>query len=863
MDQNVPVSFGEWVKRRRKSLDLTQKELAERVGCSIAALQKIERDERRPSRQMAGRIIDFLEVSPEQHSILLKIARGERAMETLPSKPEPVPAIPSAGSAPMRLPVPTTPLVGRETELAHITRLFQDPHCRLLTLTGSGGVGKTRLALEAARQVQDALKNGACFVSLMGVSAPEFMVPAIADALDFSISGSLDPTKQILNYLGSKQMLIVLDNFEHLLDGVDVLGEILQHAPDVKLLVTSRESLHLQAEWTTEVYGLPIPQTAQTGELASSSAARFFLQRARQANANFTLADEDRPALLRICQLVQGLPLALELAASWVRTLSCREIAREIERGLSFLAVTARDIPERHRSITAVFDHSWRLLSEQEQRALRQLSVFRGGFTREAAEQIAGANLPLLSSLVNKSLAQHNDIHAGRFELHELIRQYAAMRLEETVTEERATRKRHSQYYLSLLEKHEPGLRSRQQKETLTTITADIDNLRTAWDVAVSSEAIEWLRHASGPLYYIYELLQYFREAELAYKRAADMIRTRLAHHATREDIGLEAALGDMLNYQAFFNLRPGNNREALELFKSSMALLKPLNEPQSLAFAFTHSGIVHWAMGNFDDASRELSEGLSISKTLSHPWLRGLSVGLLGGVIHDMGRYEQAYSLLSESMAIFRSMGDPYFILLIGIYFSRTAQTLGRLSETHTVLQEGLQLARESGNRWSIGLALERLGTFAQITSRNEEAQQLLEESLGLLCEVGDRWSLSWVLNDLSQLALTCHSDAEAERYAVEAIRVATEAGNHPSALNALVILSMIRAKQNLHVPAMEMALHVLQHSSSTRDAKDRAERIRLELESKLTHDEIESVKMRTQPDNFADFIPKVAQNH
>jgi tetratricopeptide (TPR) repeat protein len=333
----------------------------------------------------------------------------------------------------------------------------------------------------------------------------------------------------------------------------------------------------------------------------------------------------------------------------------------------------------------------------------------------------------------------------------------------------------------------------------------------------------------------VYELLQYFREAELAYKRAADMIRTRIANDSAQLNTNLEAALGDMLNYQAFFNLRPGNNREARELFKSSLALLKPLNEPQSLAFAYTHSGIVHWATGNFDDASKELSEGLSISHTLSQPWLKALSMGLLGGVFHDIGRYEEAYGLLSESIAIFRAMNDPYFILLIGSYYTRTAQALGRFSETDTVLRESLQIARESGNRWSIGLVLERMGAFAQ---------------------VDDRWSLSWVLNDLSQLALTCHTVAEAERYAVEAIRVATEAGNHPSALNALVVLSMIRAKQNLNVPAMEMALQVLRHSSSTQDAKDRAEHIRLELELKLTRDEIKSINMQTQPDNFENFI-------
>ncbi|MFT3890064.1 MAG: helix-turn-helix domain-containing protein [Anaerolineales bacterium] len=851
----MPISFGDWVKRRRKALDMTQNELANRVGCSTAALQKIERDERRPSRPMAERIIDCLDVPPDQRTLLLKIARGDRTVEALPSTPAPVTA-PQAETTPTRLPIPTTPLVGRETELNEIARLFRDPHCRLLTLTGSGGIGKTRLALEAARQMQVTLTNGACFVSLMGISAPEFIVPAIADALSFSISGSLNPSDQLLNYLSKKQMLIVLDNFEHLLDGVDILGEILQHAPDVKLLVTSRESLHLQAEWTMEVYGLPVPQTAQASELESNSAAMFFLQRAKQARAGFTLTEEDRSVLLRICQLVQGLPLALELAASWVRTLSCREIAGEIERGLSFLAVTARDIPERHRSITAVFDHSWKLLSPEEQRVLRQLSVFRGGFTREAAEQIAGANLALISSLVNKSLVQYNNVHVGRLDLHELIRQYAAMRLGENAAEERTTRERHSQYYLSLLQKQEPGLRSKQQKEALALLTADIDNLRIAWDTAISYEAVELLRRASGPLYYVYELLQYFREAETAYQRAADMLRTRLATNITGEDAYLKAALADMLNYQAFFNLRPGNNREALELFRASIALLEPLDEPYSLAFALSHSGIVHWATGNFEKAAKELGQGLEISRTLPHPWLKGLSMGLLGGVVHDMGRYEEAYGLLSESMAIFRTMSDPYFILLIGSYYTRTAQVLGHLSETEAVLREGLQIARENGNRWSIGLALERLGGFAQVTGNHAEARQLLEESLVLLREVGDRWSLSWALHAMSQVMSACHEEQEAEGYAVEAIRVAIEAGNHPSALNALVTLAFIHAGQGRNNSALEMLLFVKAHPSSTQDAKDRAEGLRLELENKLTADELAAVQSRASSNTFNTFL-------
>jgi predicted ATPase len=748
------------------------------------------------------------------------------------------------------LPIPPTPLVGRESELAEIVRLLHDPQCRLLTLSGSGGIGKTRLSLETARRLQETMPHGTYFVSLAGVNAPEFIVPTIADALGLGMSGSLVQTAQLLNYLHEKQTLIVLDNFEHLLDGAELLSEILQHAPGVKLLVTSRELLHLQAEWTLEVHGLSVPQSAQADELENSSSAMMFLQRARQARAGFTLTDAEQVAVLRICQLVQGLPLAIELAAAWVRTLSCQEIVYEIEHGLGFLAATARDVPERHRSIITVFDQSWKQLSSEEQRVLRQLSIFRGSFMRRAAKRVVGASLPVLFSLVDKSLVQHSDVHAGRFELHELIRQYAAARLEENIAEKQATRERHSHYYLTLLEEQEPALRSKRQKETLTKLTADIDNLRMAWDFAISGEAVDLIHRASGPLYYFYELLQYFQEAETAYKRAADMIRTKLANCGEQKDPGLAGALGDTLNYQAFFNLRPGNNREALELFRTSMELLIPLNETHALTFAYVHYGVVHWAMGDFDEASNALSKGLSTCNSFTSPWLKAFAVGFLGAVMHDMGKYTEGYRLLSEAMAICRDMEDPYFILLIGGYFTRSAQAVGYIDEAHKVLREGLQIARENGNRWSIGLALERLGVFIMQTTgnNNEEARLLLEESLELLRQVGDRWSLSWVLTAISQLTLANHEESKAEQYAMEAIKVATEAGNHPSVLNALVTLSAIRAQQKLDASALEMALYVLQHPSSTQDAKDRAACLRLELETRLTPPEIKSIQMRIQ---------------
>jgi predicted ATPase/DNA-binding XRE family transcriptional regulator len=839
-------------------LDLTQKELARQAGCSVVALQKIERDERRPSRQLADRLMEFLDVPPDQRTLLLKVARRERGADSLPSVPR-LAALPMKESkpthSPSRLPISPTPLVGRKSELSEIVQLLHNPHCRLLTLVGSGGTGKTRLALEAARQIQGGTTHGAHFVSLAGVSAPEFIIPTIAEALGFMLAGQADSKTQLLNYLREKQMLLVLDNFEHLLDGAELLNEILQHAPDTKLLVTSRELLHLQAEWAFEVLGLSVSHNAQSDELESSSAATLFLQRARQVRTHFILTEPERLALLRICQLVQGLPLAIELAAAWVRTLSCQEIAREIEQGLSFLETTTRDIPERHRSITAVFDQSWKSLSSEEQRVLRQLSVFRGGFTRKAAEQVAGANLSLLSVLVDKSLLHHNDAHGGCFELHELIRQYAIAHLEEHAMEERAVRERHSHYYLSLLESYEPALRSRSQKETLARLNADIDNLRTAWDVAVSAEEIERLRHAGAAFFYFFELHQYFHEAEAAYKRGAEMIRTRLANYDVQKDAGLEGALADMLNYQAFFNMRAGNNAEALSLFQTSLELLRSIQETYSLAFALVHYGVIHWAVGNFDEAARALGEGLSTSRKLALPWLQALAEGFLGGVTHDKGEYVEGYRFLNNAMELCRTMDDPYFLLLIGAYFSRSAQALGRLHEAQTVLHEGLHIARESGNRWSISLGLERLGVIAQALGDNAEAQRLLAESISLQREIGDQWSLAWVLHDIGRLALSRADSAEAERYVLEAIKVAAEAGYYPNALDALATLSTIRAQQNLSASALEMVLYILQHPSSTQDAKDRAARLRFELESKLASHEIETLRMRIQTNGLEAF--------
>src|SRR5947209_7039307 len=346
------------------------------------------------------------------------------------------------------LPAPRTSFVGRASELDEIDRLLGDHNCRLLTLVGPGGAGKTRLALEAAARRIERYAHGVHFVPLVSVASPEFLAPAVAESIQFAVDGAhsgFSAQQQLLDYLSERSTLLVLDNFEHLVDGTNLIGDIIERAPRVELLATSRERLNMQSEWVLDVHGLGL---ADNGN-GDSGALRLFVERARRVEPAFSL-DDQRAEVHRICTLVEGLPLGIELAASWVSMLSCAQIAAEIEQNIDFLATSMRDVPERHRSLRAAFDQSWTLLSGRQQDALARLSVLRGDFDRAAASAVAGADLRLLSDLVSKSLVRRSDF--GRYELHELVRQYSVEKLAAESSDALAgTRERHSRHYLGAL----------------------------------------------------------------------------------------------------------------------------------------------------------------------------------------------------------------------------------------------------------------------------------------------------------------------------------------------------------------------------------------------------------------------------
>ena len=398
--------------RRWQSLDPLEEsanrrlmEVHARAGQRAAALQQYQ--------ELVERLRHELDVAPQADTT--KLYQAIRKNQVLTSPPRPV-----AGN--LAAHVPSTPFIGREEELAQLARWLNDPEARLLTLVGSGGIGKTRLALHCALVHGDRFTHGAYFVPLAPVSA-DLLISAIAQSLDLSFLGRQIPKLQLLDYLREKHLLLVLDNFEHLRDQAALLTDISTRAPRVKLLVTSREWLNLPQERVFDLRGLPFPEANRPAEtnLEDYAAVQLFVQNARRVHWSFMLRSEER-GVERICQLVEGMPLGIELAAAWVRVISPEEIAREIGRDFQFLSTTLGGLPERHRSLRVVFDYSYNRLSSEAQRAFRQMSVFKAGFSRDAAERVAGAPLPLLATLVDHSLL-HRTV-SGRYEVHELLRQY-------------------------------------------------------------------------------------------------------------------------------------------------------------------------------------------------------------------------------------------------------------------------------------------------------------------------------------------------------------------------------------------------------------------------------------------------------
>lgn len=677
-----------------------------------------------------ARLADELELEPLEET--QSLVEAIRASEPLGPEAEA-----SAGAKrPIRfdnLPSPPTDLVGREQELTRLDEMLS-AQSRLLTLIGPGGIGKTRLAVEAAARRAGAYQHGVCLVPLAPLPSGEHLVQAIAEALGLSFYGRRDPEQQLLDYLREKEMLLLLDNFEHCMDAVDLVARIQAHAPRVRVLATSRQRLDLRGESLFAVDSLPYPPAdAALGDDAQAyPAVRLFLEGARRIDPDFD--PQDAKAVGEVCRLVEGMPLAIELAASWAHVIPAAEIAEELRGGLAFLEASAHDLPERHRSMSAVFDYSWGLLSDEERRALRRLSVFRGGFTRAAAAAVAGADLPMLAALLNKSFLRRN--RSGRYEIHELLRQYAEARPGKDLREVERARAAHGRHFCTFLREREAALGGAAQKQALEAIREDAENVRAAWRWAVAALDVEALDGASRGLARYVTMRSLHREGLEAFGSALARLDDE------REGAGgpLRTRLRGRLSWLlADCHVRLGEHRDAKRLLERALATLEPLADAE-------------------DDAAHAR---------------RGLAL-----VARWQGDYEEAEALLRRSLEIFRAHGDRGGCAQVLRSLAIGAKDQGDLTGAKGLLEEAIALAREVGDAWLAADALIDYGNAEKAMGRNAEAKRLYDESLAIKRELGHQYGVAANLVNLGVVAEALGDYGEAERDYRRAFEVFQEIG-------------------------------------------------------------------------------------
>ncbi len=736
------------------------------------------------------------------------------------------PPLRSLSTHPHNLPVQPTPFVGREKEVAQVLALLDNPACRLLTLVGPGGIGKTRLALQAAAEKVEDFLHGVYFVPLAALTGPEFLVSAIADALRFSFYSAGEPQGQLFNYLREKKVLLVLDNFEHLVAGAGLVAELLQAAPEVKVMVTSREALRLRGEWIFPLEGLKWPVEEEV-EVEHYEAVQLFIQGAQRARPDFALSTKDRPAVVCICRLVEGMPLGIELASSWVRVLSCGEIAQEIERGLDFLSSAWRDLPDRHRSLRAVFDSSWVFLSEEERRALARLSVFRGGFRREAAEEVAGVGLGLLTALVDKSLLRRRE---GWYEILEVVRQYAAEKLRE-LGEEEERWKRHGLYYLRFLGEKETQLKGEKEKEALEEIQRELGNVREAWRWAVERGEWEELGRATESLGLFYEMRSLFYEGEEAFRRAEEGLRGIPERSETQESI-----LGWMLAHHGWTYERLSRYQEARDYFSESLLIFHRLGDVKGTALATAHLGHVLYRLGEYGLARQLLEESLTLSRQSGDPCHIARALNNLGIVASTLGEHEEARRFYKESLDLFREIGNRRGTANTLNNLGVVSSTLKDFEEAGRLYRESLKIFQEIGDRRGSAFALANLGYISAELGKHTEAEQLSLEGLAIFREIGDRWGMANTLSNLGSIACTLRKHSAAWEYFHEALKIAVELQAMPLALEALTGLAWVLSREGGPQKALEMLAAVLRHPASDRETRERAELLLTDLQTSLS---------------------------
>lgn len=777
------------------------------------------------------RVPSARQVSAELDAILH--GRGNPVPAIAAPAPAPAPA-PVAELRPDRQPIrnnlvaETTTFVGRQPELLELRRRLEDPSVRLVTIVAPGGMGKTRLVVELGHHLiaaaiaedrdptESRVAHGVFLVQLAPLSSAEFIVSAIAEAVGLSFYAGREPKQQLLDHFRDKRVVLLMDNFEHVLPGAALVNDLLQGAPGLTVVATSRERLGLLAETLFPLSGMELPDSVSREAAVEFSAVRLFVQAARQQQPGFVLRDEDVDAVIRICRLVQGVPLGIVLAASWAGTLSLQEIADEIGRGLDFLAAELRDLPERQRSMRAVFDHSWALLDAHEREVLARLSVFRGGFTRQAAERVANADLRALSALVNKSLLRRDP--TGRYEAHELLRQYA----EEKLSLERDRRERalddHGRFFARYLHEREPVLKGIQRRQALAEIEAEHDNIRAAWVHLAKAGHLDQIAICLEALHLFHTHRASFGEGEAAFRTLVDClgpIAKSAGASADRPGSAPALIVARALSYQALFLRQLGRFALAERLLEQALGLLNEAEHPREYAFALVAAGSTKTRTGELSEGKQLVERGIALYRSANDAWglayaletlgrIYGtagdfaksgeafrestivqrasgmLESGLMGlGVASvQQGNFAQGCRMMLDALEMFDRAGDTWNKMRCQMNLANTQRNLGNYGSAEAFARSCLTFWQEVGNWDHEAWCYFQLGNILKEQGLFDAAAQMFEAAHARSVQTGDAGKIALAQLEFGGLALVRGNLREAERRLLESLNAFENAG-------------------------------------------------------------------------------------
>jgi len=768
-----------------------------------------DREARRLYREFAERLMDELGLEPaaETRALVHELERPAVA----PTAPRPI----------------ESKFVGRERELAEIAALLAHPGCRLLTLIGPGGVGKSRLAREAV------IRHGSApttLVALEALTLPAQFAPEVARAVGVRIAPGDDPGARVLAHFASRQHLLVCDNFEHVIDAAEQLARWLADCPNLQVVVTSRERLGIAGEWLLPVEGLGVPGAGD--EIGASDAVRLFMDRAVAVRYGFD-RDAEEADVARIVAQVDGMPLAIELAAAWVRLLPCADIARDLEQGLELFESSA-DAPPHQLSVRASFEHSWSLLMARERSLFARLAVFHGGFEREAARQIADTGLPAIAQLVDKSLVRANG--AGRFALHPLLRQFAAEKLA-AAGEEEATRQRHAEYFAHWMERL-----AAQGKIDLATalpkLDAEIFNCVAAWDWAVAHERADLLRAACLVL--------------AAYFERRGRLREGLEHFARADALpasapGYDAALGNVNRSRATLMMRLGRYEDADRHARDALRHFKVTRDAAGIKSALTTLGLSHWQRARYAQAQRYLAEGLRRCRADGD---RGGEAGFLVNlalIAKADGRYPETESLLAQAIVIFREIGDEIRLISALSNLGNLCRSLREPARGRDPLREALAISERTGDAITLPFIVINLALIELELGNLDAARRYCERALAIVAKGADRQIEVGCHATLARIELARGAVPEARRHLRTSAVIARELGHTPLLLGAAVNAASTLRLEGRHDDAAAVLFMVRAHPAAAQPDRDDVERELAALRPALSDAALDAARARS----------------